>query len=77
MPDRQHLHILVDPLPESEVLAAERYLEFLKDREAPVDAEMLARIDESRAHPSPGIAHHDILKEIRAFEVCMGTSGSR
>jgi hypothetical protein len=45
MVDRQQLHSLVDQLPESEVLAAERYLEFLTGREAPIDREMLARID--------------------------------
>jgi len=34
------------------VAAAARYLEFLSAREASVDREMLARIDEARAHPS-------------------------
>ncbi len=63
MPDRQQLHNLVDRLPESEVPAAERYLEFLNSREAPVDPEMLARIDEARAHPPAGIVHEDVLRE--------------
>ena len=63
MADRQQLHNLVDQLPESEVLAAERYLEFLTGREPPIDREMLARIDAARARPSPGIAHEDVLRE--------------
>jgi aminoglycoside phosphotransferase len=63
MPDRKQLHNLVDQLPESEVAAAARFLEFLNAHEAPIDAEMLARIDEARAHPSAGIPHEDILKE--------------
>lgn len=63
MPDRRQLHNLVDQLPESEVAAAARYLEFLSAREAPVDAEMLARVDKARANPSAGIPHEDILRE--------------
>lgn len=63
MPDRRQLHNLVDQLPESEVVAAARYLEFLSAREAPVDSEMLARIDEARVHPSAGISHEDVLRE--------------
>jgi hypothetical protein len=31
--------------------------------EAPVDAEMLARIDAARANPSPGIPHEEVLRE--------------
>jgi hypothetical protein len=64
MPDRRQLRNLVDQLPESEVVAAARYLEFLSAHEAPVDSEMLARIDEARARPSAGIAHEDILREL-------------
>jgi hypothetical protein len=63
MPDRQQLHNLVEQLPDTEVTAATRYLEFLSAREAPVDAERLARIDKARAHPSAGIAHEDVLRE--------------
>jgi len=50
MPDKQQLHQLIDQLPESEMIAAARYLEFLLAREAPLDPEMLARIDRARAH---------------------------
>ena len=63
MLDKQQLHHLVDQLPESEVTAAARYLEFLLSQEAPVDPEMLGRIDQARAHPSPGISHDDVLRE--------------
>jgi hypothetical protein len=63
MPDKQQLHHLIDQLPESELTAATRYLEFLLSHEAPVDPEMLARIDQARAHPAPGISHEDVLKE--------------
>ena len=63
MPDKQQLHSLIDQLPESELLAAARYLEFLVAREAPVDADMLARIDRARNQPSPGISHSDVLRE--------------
>ena len=63
MPDKQQLHHLIDELPESETAAAARYLEFLLAREAPVDADLLARIDRARDQPSPGISHRDILRE--------------
>ena len=63
MPDKEQLHHLIDQLPESELTAAARYLEFLLSHEAPVDPEMLARIDQGRAHPAPGISHEDVLKE--------------
>jgi hypothetical protein len=63
MLDRRQLHQLIDQLPETELLAAARYLQFLLSQEAPVDHEMLARIDEARANPSPGIPHEDILGE--------------
>jgi hypothetical protein len=63
MPDRQQLHNLIDQFPETELAAAARYLEFLNVREAPVEAEMLARIDDARAHPSRGIDHEEVLKE--------------
>jgi hypothetical protein len=63
MPDKHQLHSLIEQLPESELAAAMRYLEFLLDREAPVDPEVLARIDRARANPSPGISHQDVLRE--------------
>ena len=63
MPDKQQLHNLIDQLPESEMFAAAGYLEFLLAREAPVDTDMLARIDLARSQPSPGISHGDILRE--------------
>jgi hypothetical protein len=63
MSDKQQLHHLVDQLPESELTAAARYLEFLLSHEAPVYPEMLERIDQARAHPSPGISHDDVLRE--------------
>jgi hypothetical protein len=63
MPDRQQLHRLIDQLPESEISAATRYIEFLLAHEAPVDADLLARIDRARDQPSPGISHSDVLRE--------------
>ncbi len=63
MPEKQQLHRLVDALPDAEVAAALRFLEFLLSTEAPVDPEVLASIDEARANPSPGIPHEEILKE--------------
>lgn len=63
MPDKQQLHNLIDQLPESEMSAALRYLEFLLTHEAAIDADMLARIDRARDQPSPGISHADVLRE--------------
>ena len=63
MLDKQQLHHLVDLLPESELTAAARYLEFLLSHEAAVDPKMLERIDEARAHPSSGISHDEVLRE--------------
>jgi hypothetical protein len=63
MADKQQLHQLIDQLPEAELPAAARYLQFLLAREAPVDPDMLARIDKARAKPSSGIPHEDILGE--------------
>jgi hypothetical protein len=63
MPDKQQLHRLVDRLPEADVVSALRYLEFLLSREAPIDPEMLTRIDAARRDPSPGIPHEDLLRE--------------
>lgn len=63
MLDKQQLHHLVDQLPDAELTAAARYLEFLLSHEAPVDPAMLTRIDKARAHPSAGISHDDVLRE--------------
>jgi hypothetical protein len=61
---KQQLHELVDRLPESEAAAAARYLEFLiANDEAPIDPEMLKRIDAARAKNGPGIPHEEILRE--------------
>ena len=61
---KQQLHELVDRLPESETGAAARYLEFLLAHdEAPLDPEMLERIDAARAQQSAGICHEEILRE--------------
>jgi hypothetical protein len=63
MPDKQQLHRLVDQLPVSEIAAALRFLEFLLSQEAPVDPEMLTRIDHARANPSDGITPETVLRE--------------
>jgi hypothetical protein len=63
MPSKQELYKLIDQLPESEVNAAARYIESLLTREAPVDPDMLGRIDQARGHPSPGISHEEVLRE--------------
>ena len=69
MPDKQELHQLIDQLPETELTAAARYLQFLLAQDAPLEAETLgadgalARIDEARGKPSAGITHEDILRE--------------
>jgi len=63
MPDKQQLHHLVEQLPASEIAAALRFLEFLLSQEAPVDPEMLARIDEARANPTAGIPHEAVVRE--------------
>jgi hypothetical protein len=53
---KQQLHELVDRLPDSEAAAAARYLEFLiANDEAPIDPEMLKRIDTARVQRDPGI----------------------
>lgn len=64
MAERSDLHQLIDQLPASEIEPAERYLRYLLGREeAPLDADMLARIDAARATPSAGIPHEEILRE--------------
>jgi hypothetical protein len=61
---KQALHDLVDRLPDSETGAAKRYLEFLLAHdEAPVDPEILKRIDRARLERGPGIPHEEILRE--------------
>src|SRR5437867_772503 len=54
MPDNQQLHELINLLPDTELSAAARYLQFLLAQEAPVDPDMLARIDAARSEPSSG-----------------------
>jgi hypothetical protein len=67
MTAKEQLHELVERLPESETGAASRYLEFLLlQQEAPVDPEMLRRIDAARAAAGPGIPHEEILREFGA-----------
>jgi hypothetical protein len=73
MPDKQQLHDLVDQLPVSEIAAALRFLEFLLSQEAPVDPEMLTRIDKARANPSAGIPHEAVMRE---FGLRNSSSGS-
>jgi hypothetical protein len=63
MADKQQLHRFIDQLPDAELSAAARYLEFLLAQESPVDQEMLDRIDRARAKPSAGIPHEDVLRE--------------
>ena len=64
MQSKQQIHELVDRLPESETDAAARYLEFLLTHdEAPIDPEMLKRIDAARAQQGAGIPHAEILRE--------------
>ena len=54
-------------MPDAEGEAAARYLQFLiSQEEAPVDPEMLQRIDAARTNPGPGIAHEEILREFGA-----------
>jgi hypothetical protein len=65
MSEKEQLHHLIDELPDSEISAAIRFLQFLVYQEAPVGSEMLARIDAARAKPSTGISHADILREFR------------
>jgi hypothetical protein len=65
MPEKRQLHHLIDQLPESEMSAAARYLEFLlARREDPVDADLLARIDRARDQPSHGISSRDREEEL-------------
>jgi hypothetical protein len=61
MSAKQRLHELVEQLPASEIETAVELLESLV--EAPVDPEMLARIDAARQERGVGIPHEEILKE--------------
>jgi hypothetical protein len=63
MSEKEQLHHLIEQLPDSGIVAAKRFLQFLTAQEAPVEPEMLARIDAARANPSPGISHEEILRE--------------
>lgn len=63
-PGKEEPHGLVEKLPDSEIKAAGRYLELLISREeAPVDPEMLKRIDAARAEPLAIVPHEEILRE--------------
>jgi hypothetical protein len=46
----------MDRMPDNEMIAAQH-------DGAPIDPGMLARIEQARAHPSPGIPHEDLLRE--------------
>jgi hypothetical protein len=61
MSAKQRLHELVEQLPASEIETAVELLESLV--EAPVDPEMLARIDAARRNHGAGIPHEEVLKE--------------
>jgi hypothetical protein len=61
MSAKQRLHELVEQLPASEIEAALELLAALV--EAPVDPEMLERINAARLKRSPGIPHEEVLKE--------------
>lgn len=63
MSGKERLHHLIEQLPDSEIVAAKRFLQFLTAQEAPVEPETLARIDAARANPSPGMSHEEILRE--------------
>jgi uncharacterized membrane protein YebE (DUF533 family) len=52
---------LVEQLPASGVEAAEEFLESLV--EAPLDPDMLARIDTARQQRGSGIPHEEVLEE--------------
>ena len=61
MSAKQRLHDLVEPLPASGVEPAVEFLESLV--EAPVDPDMLARIDAGRQQRGSGIPHEEVLEE--------------
>jgi hypothetical protein len=63
MSDKEQLHDLINQLPEAEMPAALRYLQSLLAHEAPLEPEMLARIDRARAIRAPGIPHEAVIRE--------------
>jgi hypothetical protein len=63
MSAKQRLHDLVEQLPPSEIETAAQLLEALV--EAPVDPEMLERINAARQERGAGIPHEEVLKEFR------------
>ena len=61
MSPKQRLHELVEQLPAAEIEAAVELLQALV--EAPVDPEMLARMNAARPKRGAGIPHEEVLKE--------------
>jgi hypothetical protein len=61
MSTKQRLHELVERIPASRIDAAVELLESLL--EAPVDLEMLDRIDETRRERGAGLPHEEVLRE--------------
>lgn len=70
---KKELHDLVDALPESEVMPARRYLEYLRDVGEELSDEELARLDSdiatSLAEARAGKTHAaaDVLAHLRAL----------
>lgn len=73
---KEHLHKLVDPLPQGEIEAARRYLEYLRDAgdpltrtlgQAPLDDEM--EDDEERAAVAEGRADFDSGRVVSHEEI--------
>jgi len=60
--DRDILHELVDRLPNAEIEAARRFLEFLSHREMAeeIDPQTAAEIRASLADPRPDIPHEEL-----------------
>lgn len=81
MKDRETLHTLVDDLPEAELLAARRFLEYLRRQadplrsildaapldDEPVTAEDLAAIREGLAEKARGevVSHEEVKRFVR------------
>jgi hypothetical protein len=61
MSGKQKLHDLVEQIPAAGIQRAVEFLESLV--EAPVDPQMLARIDAARNKRESGVSHQDILDE--------------
>ncbi len=51
---REELHRLVDELPEGELLPAERFLEYLRDRGGQKELEIHLAVDPNRTYRVPG-----------------------